>query len=83
VEVSFRDRIQHAWNAFMNRDPTYYGNQGMSYSYRPDRPRLTRGNERSIITSIYNRIAIDVAAISIKHVRLDDNERFVSVINSG
>jgi hypothetical protein len=55
----------------------------MSYSYRPDRPKLTRGNERSIITSIYNRIAIDVAAISIKHVRLDDDGRFISVIDSG
>jgi hypothetical protein len=83
VEIRFKDRLQHAWNAFTNKDPTYYGDGGMSYSYRPDRPRLTRGNERSIITSIYNRIAIDVAAISIKHVRLDDDGRFISVIDSG
>jgi hypothetical protein len=83
MEINFKDRIQHAWNAFLNRDPTYYGDRGMSYSYRPDRPRLTRGNERSIITSIYNRIAIDVAAISIRHVRLDENDRFVSIIDSG
>jgi hypothetical protein len=81
MEISFKDRIQHAWNAFMNRDPTYY--RGPGYSYRPDRPRLTRGNERTIITSIYNRIAMDVAAISINHVRLDDNERFAEVIPSG
>ena len=71
-------RLQHAWNAFVkNRDPTMqYRDIGASYSYRPDRPRLTRGNERSIVTSVYNRIAIDCAAIDIKHVRLDDNERF-------
>jgi hypothetical protein len=68
----------------LNKDPTYdYQYIGSGYSYRPDRPRLTRGNKRSIITSIYNRIAIDVSAIAIKHVRLDDNDRFVSVIDSG
>lgn len=80
----FGSRLKHAWNAFLNKDPTtYYRNIGAGYSYRPDRPRLTRGNERSIITSIYNRIAIDVAAISIKHVKLDENDRFLSVVNSG
>ena len=78
-------RLQHAWNAFVNnRDPTIqYRDIGASYSYRPDRPRLTRGNERSIVTSVYNRIAIDCAAIDIKHVRLDDNERFKEEIDSG
>lgn len=78
-------RLQHAWNAFVNnRDPTMqYRDIGASYSYRPDRPRLTRGNERSIVTSVYNRIAIDCAAIDIKHVRLDDNERFKEEIDSG
>lgn len=78
-------RLQHAWNAFVNnRDPTMqYRDIGANYSYRPDRPRLTRGNERSIVTSVYNRIAIDCSAIDIKHVRLDDNERFKEEIDSG
>lgn len=78
------NRIQRGWNAFSNRDPTNDRNdQGMSYFYRPDRPRFTRGNERSIVTSVYNRIAIDASAINIQHVRLDDNGRFSSVIESG
>ena len=82
----FRDRLQHGWNAFVNnRDPTYnYRNDsGIGYSYRPDRIRFTRGNERTIVTSIYNKIALDVAAISIRHVRLDENDRFIEYINSG
>lgn len=83
MEMSFKDRLQHAWNAFTNKDPTFYKDRGMGYSYRPDRPRLTRGNERSIITSIYNRIAMDVSSVVINHVRLDDDSRFLSVINSG
>ena len=78
------NRIQRGWNAFSNRDPTNDRNdQGMSYFYRPDRPRFTRGNERSIVTSVYNRIALDASAINIQHVRLDDNGRFSSVIESG
>ena len=82
--LSFGSRLKHAWNAFRNRDPTpSYIGYGSGYSYRPDRHRLTRGNERSIVTSVYNRIALDVAAISIQHVRLDDNGRFISVIDSG
>lgn len=77
------DRIKHSWNAFMNKDPTYnYQNIGTSYSYRPDRTRLTRGNERSIVNSIYTRIALDVASIGVKHCRLDENGRFESVIDS-
>ena len=76
------DRIQHAWNAFLSRDPTSYSNLGYGSSYRPDRPRFTRGNERSIVTSVYNRIALDAAAIDIKHVRLDDNDRYKETINS-
>lgn len=77
-------RIQRGWNAFRNRDPTTdFGDYGMSYYYRPDRPIFTRGNERSIATSVYNRIALDVASIVIQHVRLDDNGRFSSVIESG
>ena len=77
-------RLQHAWNAFVNnRDPTYrYQYYGNSYTYRPDRPRLTRGNERTIVTSVYNRIALDVAAITIQHCKLDDNGRFTEPINS-
>lgn len=84
MENSLMSRLKHGWNAFMNRDPTpvnqYMGN---SYTYRPDRPRLSRGNERSIVTSVYNRIALDVAQVGIKHCRLDDNGRFISEIKSG
>lgn len=80
-KLNFGSRLKHAWNAFMNRDPTGY--VGPGYSSRPGRVRLTRGNERSMITSVYNKIAIDVAAINIKHCKLDENERFVSEINSG
>lgn len=81
--MGFMRRIQHGWNAFLNRDPTYgYQNIGAGYSYRPDRPRLTRGNERSIVTSIYNKIALDVAAIDIKHCQLDKNGRFIETIDS-
>lgn len=82
--MGLMDRIQRGWNAFRNRDPTsQYRDIGSSYSIRPDRIRFTRGNERSIVTSIYNRIAMDVAAVDIKHCRLDDNERYISEINSG
>ena len=84
MEESFGSRLKHAWNAFFNRDPTSgYSSGGMSYYYRPDRPRFTRGNERSIVTSVYNRIALDVSAINIQHVRLDKNNRFKEIINSG
>ena len=78
------ERVKHGWNAFINnRDPTYdYHSIGAGYSYRPDRIRFTRGNERSIVTSVYNRIALDVSAIDIKHCRLDDNDRFKEVIKS-
>lgn len=82
--ITIGSRFKHAWNAFMNRDPTPPRQWvGSSYSYRPDRRRLSRGNERSIITSIYNRIALDAAAISIQHVKLDENGRFLETINSG
>lgn len=84
MENSFTSRLKHAWNAFFNKDPTdYYKNVGTSYTYRPDRPRLTRGNERSIVTSVYNRLALDASSVSIQHVRLDENNRFLSVIDSG
>ena len=81
--MGFIDRLKHAWNAF-NRDPTEnYLNIGPSYGYRPDRLRLTRGNERSIVTSVYNRIAMDVSAVNIKHIRVDESGRYKEDINSG
>ena len=83
MELALGNRLKHAFNAFMNRDPTYYRNIGSGYSIRPDRPRLSRGNERSIVTSIFNRIAIDVSNIDIKHCRLDNNGRFIEEIDSG
>lgn len=84
MDESLGSRLKHAWNAFLNRDPTsYYRDIGASYSYRPDRPRFSRGNERSIVTSVYNRIALDVAAINIQHVKMDENGRFLHAIDSG
>lgn len=84
MERVIGSRFKRAWNAFTNRDPTTnYRNTGIGYSIRPDRPRLTRGNERSIVTSVYNRIALDVAAINIKHCQLDKNDRYVSTVESG
>lgn len=81
--MGFIDRLQHGWNAFMNKDPTpYRQNVGPGYSYRPDRPRLSRGNERSIVTSLFNRVALDVAALNITHCKVDDNGRFVSTVES-
>ena len=83
---TFMERLQHGWNAFINnKDPTeqrreYYTNIS---SYRPDRLRLTRGHERSIINSIYNRIAADVAAVDIRHVKTDENGRFSDYMKSG
>lgn len=83
MEEPIGSRIRRAWNTFFSRDPTYMNRDfGTSYSIRPDRPRFTRGNERSIVTSIYNRIALDAAAVTIQHVRLDDNGRFLSSIDS-
>ena len=83
MEMSFGSRLKHAWNAFNGSTQMDYRNLGMSYAYRADRPRLSRGNERSIVTSVYNRIALDVAALKIQHVRLDENERFISIIQDG
>ena len=84
MEISVGSRFKNAWNAFLNRDPTSgFRDIGSGYSYRPDRFRLTRGNERSIVTSVYNRIALDVAAIDIQHVKLDNEGRFCSVVDSG
>ena len=82
--MKFTDRIKHGWNAFLNRDPTYNYRDlgGPSYGYRPDRMRFTRGNERSIVTSVYNRIALDAASIDIMHVQLDKDDRFESIRDS-
>ena len=81
--MAFSDRLQHAWNAFLNKDQTPRYNYGEHISsYNPYRTRLTRGNERSIVTSVYNRIALDVAAIDMYHAKLDDDGRFTEVIES-
>lgn len=81
MDYSISTRFKNAWNAFRNKDPSSFNN-GMGFSVRPDRARLTRGNEKSITTSIYNRIALDVSSINIQHVRLDKNGRFRDVIDS-
>lgn len=83
MENSFGERLKHAWNAFNGRPKIEYREIGSSYSYRPDRVRLSCRNERSIVTSVYNRIAMDIAAIKIRHVYTDDDGNFVSFINSG
>ena len=84
--MGLTNRLQHAWNAFMNKDPTeyvYHDYGGIGYGYRPDRIRLTRGNDRSIITSVFNRIALDVAAVDLRHCRLDEAGRYSEDIDSG
>lgn len=82
--MALMDRLKHAWNIFKNKDPTQViWNIGPSYGYRPDRMRYTRGNERSIVTAVYNRIAMDVAAVNLKHIRLDENDRYKETIDSG
>lgn len=83
MSLNLSTRLAHAWNAFTSRDPTQYIITGPGYSSRPDRPRLSRGNEKSIATSIFNRIAIDVSSVNIKHCRLDKNGRYVEDIDSG
>lgn len=86
MESTFSSRLKKAWNVFINnRDPTVSSHQniGTSYVYRPDRIRFTRGNERTIATSVYNRIAMDVASIDIKHCRIDKNGRYIEDIKSG
>jgi hypothetical protein len=85
MEVTIGSRIKNAWNAFVNnKTPTdHYRYISSSYGNRPDRPRFSRGNERSIITSVYNRIALDVSAISIQHCKLDEDGRYIETIDSG
>lgn len=83
MRESIGSRLKHAWNAFFNKDPTPNNwSKGSVYSYRPDRPRLTRGNERSIVTAVYNRIALDVSALVMKHCRLDKNGRYLEDVDS-
>ena len=87
--ASVSERLSKAWNAFRNeetsreQEPYNYPTYGAAYSVRPDRVRFTGGNERSIITSIYTRLAIDVSSVPIRHVRLDGNGRYLETINSG
>ena len=82
--MGFINRLKHGWNAFMNKDPTPYQTGLGAASYdNPSRPRLTMGNERSIITTIYNRISTDVASVDIEHVVLDDNKRFTDNVEDG
>jgi hypothetical protein len=86
MELTLTSRLKKAWNAFTNnRDPTYtnYNGFGMGYVYRPDRVRFSRGNERSIVTAVYNRVAMDVSSIGIKHCRIDSNGRYIEDIRSG
>lgn len=83
MEMHIGSRLKHAWNAFLNRDPPGSRYYGGGYSYRPDRMRFSRGSERTIINAIYNRIALDAASITINHVKLDENNRFDSIIDSG
>ena len=81
--MTLGSRLRHAWNVFIGNSPwNIQGSLGPSYSYRPDRPIFSRGNERSIVTAVYNRIALDAASIGIQHVRLDDAGRFTEVIDS-
>jgi hypothetical protein len=82
--MAFTERLKRSWNAFFNKDPTprVSNNEGSSYSYRPDRVRFTFGNERSTITQVYNKIAVDCAAIDIQHIKLDDQKRFNGVVDS-
>jgi hypothetical protein len=84
--LTIRDRLTHAWNAFLNIDQdgelTTYSS-GVTYGTRPDRTRLTVSNERSLISSIYTRLGIDVASVDIRHVRLDENNRYLEDVDSG
>ena len=83
--MGITDRLQHAWNAFLYNDNNFtnYRSIGASSSFKPDRTRFSRGNERSIVTSVYNRLALDASSIAIKHVKLDENGRYTEEINSG
>lgn len=79
---AFGSRFKNAWNAFRSRDQTPLDDLGIGYGRSPDRVRLSLGNERSIISALYNRIAIDVSQVDIRHVRVDANEKYVDTIHS-
>lgn len=83
MAYTFGSRLRHAWNAFFNKDPTITREYGNSYSFRPDRPRFHRGNERTIVTAVFNKIAMDVAALNFYHIREDEDDRFTDIIKSG
>ena len=83
MATNLGSRLRHAWNAFLNRDPPGKNYYGGGYSYRPDRVRLNRGNDRTILTAIYTRIAMDASAITINHVSLDENGRYDTTVDSG
>ena len=83
MEMNIGSRLKHAWNAFLNRDPPGSEYHGGGYSYRPDRMRFSRGSECTIINAINNRISLDASSIKINHVKLDENNRFDSIIDSG
>ena len=84
MDLPFGARVKQAWNAFMDKDNfSRYRDIGPGYYRRPDRPMFTRGNERSIVTSVFNRIAIDAASINLRHVRLDENDRFLETLDTG
>lgn len=82
MENSFLTRLKNGWNVFMDREDRRHIPVGNAYSYRPDRVRMTRGNERSIITSVFNRIALDCSSVGIQHVRLDENDRYLSQMDT-
>ena len=79
------DKLRRSWNIFTNKDPTeeYVPARGATYSQRPDRPRLTRGNERSVITSLIVRMAVDVSQIDFRHCRLNDDGGMEMILMSG
>lgn len=83
-KIPFKDRLVHAWNVFRNKDPSNYWDYGQGYSgtRAPNKRRLSLGAEKSIVTSVYNRIAVDVASLAYKHVQLDKQDRYVSTIES-
>lgn len=83
MDLNIGTRLKHAWNSFLNRDPTYdIRNLGSSYSYRPDRPRLNYGNNRAIVSPVYNRIALDVASMTYVHCRTNEDGNYLSTIDS-
>lgn len=83
MDQSLGARLRQAWNVFFNKDPSGMSRTGIGYFQRPDHVRFNRGTERTIVTSVYNRIAMDAAAVNLRHIRLDDNNRFLEVIESG